>query len=250
MSTQTEMLELVAEIHNEFYTAPERLVKSFYELVESKPVATIERGERLKKLGFRNTKEAKETDEYQDKLASQLDLVTKLKEYSQRYPLDKFITEAQVKEICEKYNLVFGKVDRFVGEIPEKNLLEIENRKPLAPEDECWVNNRNVWFGHMNLIRIGGSIGDKLNRLQVEKINDAVEEPKEEKKKEHEYVLQSLHICATLPDMNTRGMELEDGYKLIPDPIVLEETISGLYRVVTAWGPEANDLIVANPALN
>lgn len=45
------------------------------------------------------------------------------------YPNHKFITEAQVKEICTKYNLVCGEIFRYKGFVPEINLTAIENFK-------------------------------------------------------------------------------------------------------------------------
>lgn len=62
----------------------------------------------------------------------------------------------------------------------------------------------------------------------------------------------SLMICAPIKDMDVRGMEIEDGYKLkahIPDPVVLTPCHMG-YFIVTAWGPESSDELVVNQKMN
>ncbi|ULT44109.1 hypothetical protein KRR40_12535 [Niabella defluvii] len=52
-----------------------------------------------------------------------------------RYPNYKFITREEVNRLCEKYGLIFGRADKYTGDIPEKNLLEIE---------AFYVNNEDV----------------------------------------------------------------------------------------------------------
>jgi len=62
-----------------------------------------------------------------------------------------------------------------------------------------------------------------------------------------------LQICAPIKDMDTSGLEIIDGYKLIkkyiPDPVVLQP-VRGGYLILTAWGDEASDPIVVNEINN
>lgn len=60
----------------------------------------------------------------------------------------------------------------------------------------------------------------------------------------------TLRICAPVTEMVTSGYELEDGYKLVYDPIVsIEVTHENGVRgeiILTAWGDEASDELVVN----
>ena len=44
-----------------------------------------------------------------------------------KFPALKIIHNNAIKEICKKYNLINGPIDRFIGEIPKKNADEILN---------------------------------------------------------------------------------------------------------------------------
>lgn len=47
-------------------------------------------------------------------------------EYRKLYPGNAFLTRDQVRNLCQKYNLVFAPMFAFAGEIPERNREEIE----------------------------------------------------------------------------------------------------------------------------
>lgn len=49
------------------------------------------------------------------------------------YPLDKFITVDELNRICKKYKLVYAPVENYIKDVPEKNVLEMHNRKRLMP---------------------------------------------------------------------------------------------------------------------
>lgn len=64
----------------------------------------------------------------------------------------------------------------------------------------------------------------------------------------------TLRICAPLSEMKTEGYELEDGYKLVYDPIVSIEIThkNGIKGeiILTAWGDEASDELVIDQNKN
>jgi hypothetical protein len=60
----------------------------------------------------------------------------------------------------------------------------------------------------------------------------------------------SFKICAPASDMKTDGMELKDGYKLIPDPIVLFPCRNQIYCIVSKWGIEGEDSALVNEKSN
>jgi hypothetical protein len=71
-----------------------------------------------------------------------------------KYPNNKFITEESVKKICEKYNLVYSTIDRYIGTVPDKNLTEIANFK-INDEDKVCYRSRMYIGGGWGAYEIG-----------------------------------------------------------------------------------------------
>ena len=69
------------------------------------------------------------------------EVAEKVAYYFGHYPFNKFITKAQVQDICKKYGLVFGKTEWYVGDIPEKNQLEIAD---FQVRDQDKTGNRDI----------------------------------------------------------------------------------------------------------
>jgi hypothetical protein len=245
--------ELVAEIHETFNTEVDRLLEEANILKPSPKVDTelINKADRLSALGFSNTKET----QLASKISNILDSVNKvnhekqkLKEaityFSNKYPLYKFITEESVKKICEKYNLIYGSVNKYIGTVPDKNLLEIENFK-IDDNDELWEKHSGsgrIIYTH------------KSEALYKNKIAETTMFGR------HTYgylTKANMEIAAPTKDFNTEGMIVSD-FKLInkieiPDPVVLKPVIynsSKYYLIVTVWGDEAGDEMIVNHKFN
>lgn len=131
---------IVEEIHNEFNTVGERILqvaKQWTEEPTPEQKAEIDKVKRLKKLGF--TKAANTQDVKLQNIINKVETAEKLAAdvmyYQRLYPLNRFITETAIEIICKKYNLIFGGSDRYKGDIPEKNLIEIENFKMNSNDD-------------------------------------------------------------------------------------------------------------------
>ena len=277
VKTQT-VNEIIEEIHETFYTEVDRLLADakISKSLDTDKQDVIDKSARLKDLGFNSTKEVEESDKETGRLRSlEMDnirkehLVKAINYFSFKYPNYKFITEESVKKICEKYNLVYGEVNRYEGEVPDENLKHIEDFK-VKEEDEACIDGdymRNSWNGNISTMR-----------ETFRSSKDLREEREEEERKRNEstpmntflrarmgsYSMDSfskkevcpLEIAAPKKDFNMKGMEVRDG-KLsnieIPDPVVLKPVVfegRKHYLIVTAWGLEASDELVVNQKMN
>lgn len=268
--------ETIEEIHETFYTEVDRIKKECSNLnsLETTKQALIDKRNKLVDNGFRNTKECKEAEIEINRLRTlsaentQKEKIAKAANYfSFTYPHYKFITEDSVKKICQKYNLIYGEVSKYIGTVPDLNLKQIQEFK-IKEEDECYAkyyNYRGGWNSSKDFTCY-------LNNILEER----------EKQKEYENYIAGhdgayihrpinfrspfeshesiekcpLEICAPLKDFDTRNMEVKD-FKLskieIPDPVVLKPVhfeSSKYYLIVTAWGDEASDPLVQNPIHN
>jgi hypothetical protein len=215
---------------------------------------------RLEALGFKQAGQVTELKPLLQKAELSKEQVELVNYYKRNYPLNKFITEQQVKEICYKYNLVCGDVERFKGFVPEKNLREIE-RFNLKESESDLVKLVNTCVTHISL--------GYFNRKEFSDRFVYLSSPSYPNKKlieiavglgvdeSHVFVQMDsenakLKICAPVKDMDISGLTLKNGYKLenfIPDPVVLQP-VNGGYLILTAWGDEASDPLVVNEINN
>lgn len=181
-------------------------------------------------------------------------LIEAINYFSFKYPNYKFITEESVKKICEKYNLVYGAIDKYVGTVPDKNLKHIEDFKVLE-DDECFIHEELYTAGMF----LGGERSIRKEYLPFDKFKSMLTRKSElsNLRSFSMYIREidmkcPLEIAAPIKDFNMEGREVKD-YKIskieIPDPIVLKPVIFNKqkhYLIVTAWGIEAGDEIVVN----
>lgn len=263
--------EIVNVIHKEFNTVTERIVKEANEILTQVPISLIEKGKRLAKLGFHRTKEANDAYQLEEKSRITKEMAELVKYYQKHYPLNKFVDETSVKQICEKYGLVCGEISMFKGFVPEIKLTQIENFK-LRQEDVPYA------------VLVNSSKNEVLSFLCYDDINHSNYVDEEIKKKSYFFVNDNsgrldddsqrinhkfhplikmqhnicrvvhpekyigLKICAPIKDMEIpQGYQLQ-GHKIVhnPDPVVLQP-VNGGYLIVAAWGDEASDEIVVNP---
>jgi len=254
--------ETIQKIHNEFDTAGEKL------LAEAKQILAREddtsKGDRLKSLGFTKCASAELATKIKLEKAQSKATAERVQYYQQWYPNQKFITEAIVKQICQKYGLVCGPVDCYKGDVPEKNVAEMEAFK-LRDEDKeietfstdeeymyRMAMQRSVFgrplyknpFGYDSLLNGMASLGGLANmqRSTLGQPRAGVEKSRKQK---------PFSICAPEKDFDMRNL-IRSGHKLelhIPDPIVLQP-VKGGYLVVSKWGLEASDELVVNQQMN
>jgi hypothetical protein len=251
----------VVDIHESFYSEVDKLVSYAKNLnsVETDKQALIDKCERLKKLGFKNTKEVIEAKNELDRLyrikqenIEKDALLKAINYFSFKYPQYKFITEEGVLKLCRKYNLIYSDISRYIGTVPDKNLEHIE--KFSVKEEDLAYYTAKYYFSE--LIK---SYTIDYKRYEMEKKREI--QFKESNGKAH-YIRDSrisevfekapLEIVAPKKDFNIEGMELKD-FKLtemvVEDPIVLQPVMYGgkkYYLIVTAWGEEASDSLVVN----
>lgn len=271
--------EDVLAIHKEFDTASDRLLAQANEILEKAKQFDAGKVDLLIKLGFTQANQVSEYKPVIEKAKLSESQIKLVKYYKARYPLNKFITEEQVMEICYKYNLVCGDISRFKGFVPSKNLQQIASFK-LKEEDKSgkifvfiektgkiedfdWDKVHESKKDHVKYIienylncnnwTFLDSYSDypaytKIFNIDTAKrlgISDSVNNAINNRF--------SLKICAPIKDMDISGLELDKGYKLIkkhiPDPVVLQP-VKGGYLILTAWGDEASDPLVVNEINN
>lgn len=236
--------DIIAEIHESFDTANEKLLNDAKEILAGS--YDIEKGERLNKIGFVSARKAVEASSLIEQKQKSKELAKLIEYYQINYPNNKFITVDKVKEICQKYGLICGEIRYYIGDVPEKNLAEIEKFK-LKKQDmlkfKCgWIkysgygyiavetkDDYTKWYGYLNSLGHIVQLPENIKTV---------------------YTPMGLMICASAKDFGTKNMRINDGYKLeVDDPIVLQP-IHGGYLVVSKWGLEADDEGLINEILN
>jgi hypothetical protein len=232
----------VEQVHNDFMTAEDRILKDAKRILNSPQTNLASKGDRVAKLGFTNSRPATISKNIADNLTASKERVELIAHYQHHYPLNKFITEDEVNRLCEKYDLFLADASRYKGDIPERNISEIERFK-LRKEDymDGLQDLGSVLWASMLDFRLDfnettGEITRKL-RKKTESEDTKVQRP--------------FKIVAPLKDLNlsnseTKGRKIEN---YTPDPVVLQP-VKGGYLIVTAWGDEASDEIVINPVQN
>jgi hypothetical protein len=144
----TKSNELVLKIHNEIDTAQDRLLQEAEATIQNMSISgecDIElKAERLRKIGFTASEIVQKADEISEDRINKRILLAKtregaklIKHYKDIYPYLKFITEDELDRICDKYNLIHAPVSAYTKDVPDKNLIEIENAQELKSHDKC-----------------------------------------------------------------------------------------------------------------
>lgn len=226
---------IVHQIHKEFNEASEKALKEAQQVLDSCQNVSMDKAERLAKLGFQNTKEVQELQDFKSKQGSAKTRAKLIQDASIYYPLYKFITAEDVKTLCTKYGLICGELQLFKGFVPEKNLKDIENSLDVLPK-----------FYEIGLKALYSYIGQSI--ISQKEYDKLVESGKD---KDH-YITEvspSFYICAPPKDMKQEGYSLKGAFLVKDDPIVLLKLQKG-YLIIAAWGDEASDPLVVNEKLN
>ena len=249
-----EVAILVEEIHRDFKTASERLYNEAVALIEQIKVPDEGKIERLKKLGFVQSKEVI-TSEKELTRKKELNLLKdRIKYYHDHYPLYKFITESSVKELCNKYGLVYGKASQFVGFVPEKNLREMENFE-IDPTDMLYIDTQRGMWGNINapISYIAAINFCRAEVRNVSKSKTTMEERLQKAFNKRFVPIVEFQVAAPKTDFRISDREEIKDHRIvekpIPDPVILFPVMDG-FLIVTAWGPEASDPLVVNEIHN
>lgn len=250
--------EIMAEIHDTFFTEVDRILEeaSIVHTIEIDQ-SLVDKAMRLSNLGFHNSadtlkgrSESLGTIPVQKKNQDNRAVTEAVEYFSFKYPNYKFITEDSVKKICEKYGLIYGSVEHYIGTVPDKNLKQIEDFK-IKEEDEVFLKTE-----HFNGTLMDSSL---ISYSKVKK-----EEKAEKENENYRWATSSsylrrirrdklpLEIAALPKDFDLKKMRVVDK-KIVSlideDPVVLKPVMfkdNKYYLVVTAWGAEASDELVVN----
>lgn len=141
--------ELIKEIHNEFDTAPERILQQALSIISEAQNSKVsleseieDKAIRLKNLGFVKNglvdklEKIEERNRQKDLIINmEMKMAEGIKYYAQTYPFLKFLPISELDRICDKYGLVYAPVKHYKMPVPDKNLQEIENAQPLKSSD-------------------------------------------------------------------------------------------------------------------
>lgn len=141
--------ELIKEIHNEFDTAPERILQQALSIISEAQNSKVsleseieDKAIRLKNLGFVKNglvdklEKIEERNRQKDLIINmEMKMAEGIKYYAQTYPFLKFLPVSELDRICDKYGLVYAPVKHYKMPVPDKNLQEIENAQPLKSSD-------------------------------------------------------------------------------------------------------------------
>lgn len=241
-------MRTIEAIHKRFDIAGERLLAQAKRIIANAKSPNADKVERLKALGFGATKPIKEMQEREKAVLEAHEMIEAIEYYRIYYPSYKFISTKQIQSICKKYGLLYGDSKNYLGDIPDKNLEEIEAFK-LREEDyykeESWLYNFGLFMPSPRLIWNNES-------GHITWVDDSVKE--KEKKEEDKIAKPPFKICAHKKEFNTAGYEIKDGYKLVYDPIVIQpvkfKNIEG-GLIISKWGlPEDANKELSNPINN
>jgi len=227
--------EIIAAIHNEFDTAADRALSEAMFILSNDGMDSLKREKAalMEKFGFVSTSQVKEVNEkirIDENAKKKAEIVNK---YKEKYPKYKFIFRDQIQEICEKYGLVCGEGRLYKGDIPLKNLKEIEAFK-IDDEDRYSLISYNYNSRpNVSIILLAEAGSNVLTNLNEQELKNTL----------HGYCSVELipfFICAPKKDMNLENHKLNGVFATTPDPIVLHYVKDG-FLIVTKWGIEGDD---------
>lgn len=274
-----QQLAVIEEIHREFDTASDKALAQAKIILGSRDTTLLSKADRLKALGFISSETVVRAVVQKQILSISSKTASTITDYKIKYPFYKFILEEDVIAICKKYNLLCGPVSKFVGDIPEKNICDMEKFKVQLENIPYVVKISDIRFENYAkdevIAEVKKAVGKKViyfkdyaYRNEIMTYITSKCNPEALKNQNVSRAVQSIDftstfadeklICAPKSDFNTKNMH-EDGlfltetmkvsYTKDPDPIVLQRVHDG-FLIVTAWGLEASDPKVVNEVNN
>lgn len=128
---------IVKQIHESFSNGEEQIMAQVREVLKNAEDSEVKgRADKLRALGFTNAKPV--VDLSDEAIAKAKLLENRKKTYDRIAPQYKFITQEKLDEICERFGIVYGEINRYTGDIPVKNQEDIINFKVL---DESFLES-------------------------------------------------------------------------------------------------------------
>lgn len=224
-----KQVSIEQKVHEDVYSAQDLILKEADRII-NEPFKhggkKIEQLLELHELGFNMVKEVKDTKETIDAKKKHQKVSDFIKYYSAEYPLYRFIDEESVNNICNKYNLYLTYSNRYIAEIPDKNIEEIINFR-VKRKDYREVS-RGLMF-HISPMY-------DMSTFNTKPQGDSIKG-------------KDLMIIAPEHKLNTQGLTKIGRTLVKDDPIVLQP-VNGGYLIVTSWGLEAADELIVNKINN
>ena len=258
----------VEQIHEEFDSAQERILNEADRLLDELKIPTETKLERkakaLKELGFVNSEPVKQYSKLettQNEIKKKLELTSTQAEairyFSAMYPLEKFITVSELERICAKYNLIHAPSANYIKDIPEKNVLEMKNVKPLDVHDKANKlivptrlsrlaekkdhdrYEKNIWLGNPIPEKHPHNVTGSTMYVKPEGMDyiwiDRVETIEKE----------GLFIAAPKSHFNLKGLNKKSKFGFftvtvheVKDPVVFQYCRNNIVRIISKWGTD------------
>jgi hypothetical protein len=149
MDQASDEQRIIDEIHNEFDTAPARILEQAMEILNNERGAKVElestivdKAKRLREQGFiknglvANLHKTESLIVEKDRIIGMNHQMAEgVKYYSSKYPFLKFLPVSELDRICDKYGLVYAPVKHYKMPVPDKNLKDIEDSQRLDEKD-------------------------------------------------------------------------------------------------------------------
>lgn len=269
--------KLIEKIHAEVDNAANNALKTARFIIDTNNVSKkqTEMSVKLKKLGFINNPIILDTEIKLKEKNKALEEAELIDMYKQQYPTLKFIKVEQLEYICNKYGLIYAPIRNFIGMVPEKNLLEMENCPILNPihvqEDKNVIKvteftnaaTKEIINFLKNWVEIGrnysgieilkGYNSDIMAAFLHSKGIQASGSTSYVRNGEYKVISQSgLFIAAPKGQFNIkkkRSFNFITIGHIDNDPIVFRYCKGGI-QVITKWGLEGKDPILFNEIEN
>lgn len=285
----------VEQIHAEFDSAQERILSECDKMLAELQIPTETHVERkaamLKQLGFENAEPVTQYEKFvkgKEAVAKKVELTSNqasyIRELSQRYPFEKFITVDELDRICNKYGLIHAPVKNYIKDIPEKNVVEMASVKPLMKSDKAGkqyiifdmpqsfldlIGKKGKVFTEEEVFALGEKYYLKgeyfvewIDRgitawamVVVDKIKGVAFYHDYNYNKISFASKEGLFIAAPKSHFNTDGLSKESKHGFfeatkveVKDPVVFEYCKNNICRIISKWGTD-DDQSYLDPSL-
>ena len=262
------MNNLIKQVHSEFENFHDYALSEIERMTEQrKLLRPVKRSEFEKEIGFVDyvPKEIAEFDSDICHFNGALELSLY---YQKEYPFYKFITQDRVDDLCNKYGLSVVEPRHFIGEIPAKNLEEMQRFSGILKDDDkvflkpvkanafhFLANELELFSAELNqvtamisdFLQFKGLDAHSANAQAIFYLRGRVSREKSINIR-GEQVEVGFKVCATPDLIDQDAIEAEAKLNSLKDDPIVLKPVRGGFLVITAWGPEASE--VANEKMN
>lgn len=184
--------EIVKQIHNEVDSLESKFEEEYKQVLNELEIPTetevSRKAEKLAKLGISNSNIVmKQSEQIKQSIITATEKQTSYKRaldiqnsYRATYPLDKIVSLEDFNKVINKYKLVYSTIDNYIKDIPEKNVDEMLNAKPVSMyhtiENSYFLTNLKFTFSSYatnKTIEAGKLAVEYLNKIGgIVKIKD------------------------------------------------------------------------------